>query len=68
MKDTEDVEAYQQSNERLRVHIFLVGLDKVFDQVRREILRKEQLPNLEECYSLICRELIRSTTHPKRKF
>ena len=58
MKDPEDVEAYRQSNERLRVHIFLVGLGKVFDQIRRQILRQEQLSNFEECYSLIHCEAI----------
>ena len=63
MKDPEDVEVYhRQSNERLRVHIFLARLDKVFDQIRREILRHEQLLNLEECYSLIRHEALRSTT------
>ena len=36
-------------------------MDKVFDQIRRKILRQEQLLNLEECYSLIRCEAIRST-------
>ena len=37
MKDPDDVTAYRQSIERTRVHIFLAGLDKSFDQLRREI-------------------------------
>lgn len=46
-----DVEAYRKSAGRLQVHIFLAGLDKVFEQVRGEILRKDPVINLEECYS-----------------
>ena len=62
MKDPDDVVAYRQSIERTRVHIFLVGLDTSFDQLRREILRREPLLSLEECYSLVRRENLRSTT------
>lgn len=61
MKDPDDVIAYQQSIERTRVHIFLAGLDKSFDQLRREILRREPLLSLEECYSLVRREAVRSS-------
>ena len=50
MKDADDIVAYKKSIERRRVHIFLAGLDKVFDQICGEILRKELIPNLEECY------------------
>ncbi|KAG8640644.1 hypothetical protein MANES_13G071301v8 [Manihot esculenta] len=35
---------------RLRVHIFLSGLDPEFDHVRREILRKDPKLNLESTY------------------
>lgn len=62
MKDPDDVQIYKQSIERLRVHIFLAGLDKVFDPIRREILRQEPLSSLEECYSLVRREALRSAT------
>ncbi|KAH9716002.1 hypothetical protein KPL71_021292 [Citrus sinensis] len=48
MKDPEDVVIYRRSVERLRVHIFLAGLDEEFDQVRGEILRKDIIPDLEE--------------------
>ncbi|RVW50417.1 hypothetical protein CK203_107017 [Vitis vinifera] len=41
------------------VHIFLVGLDGDFEQVQGEILRKDPLPHLEECYALIQRETVR---------
>jgi hypothetical protein len=40
------------------VHIFLAGLDDDFKQIWGEILRKEPVPELEECYALICRESI----------
>ena len=53
MKDPEDIAAYRKSIERQRMHIFLVGLDGDFEQVRGEILRKDHLPDLEECYALI---------------
>lgn len=62
MKDPDDVKAYHNTIERLRAHIFLAGLDEDFDQIRREILRTDLLPNLEECYSLIRREALCSTT------
>lgn len=41
---------------RLRVHIFLSGLDPVFDQVRGEILRKEPKLGLEHAYAAVRRE------------
>ncbi|KAK6925740.1 Retrotransposon gag domain [Dillenia turbinata] len=62
IKDPDDVTTYRQSIEKTRVHIFLTGLDKSFDQLQREILRREPLLSLEECYSLVHREAIRSTT------
>ena len=66
MKDPEDVVIYRRSVERLRVHIFLTGLDEEFDQVRGEILRKDIIPDLEECYSLIRREDIRQSKLNKK--
>ena len=62
MKDPDDVKAYCRSIEWLRVHIFLDGLNEGFDQIRREILHRDPILNLEECYSLIWWEAIRSTT------
>ncbi|OMO87093.1 hypothetical protein COLO4_20800 [Corchorus olitorius] len=56
MKDPDDVIAYQKSVERLRVHIFLAGLDGMFEQIREEILRKEPVPDLEDFYAQIQRE------------
>ncbi|KAH0638798.1 hypothetical protein KY285_035384 [Solanum tuberosum] len=41
---------------RLRVHIFLSGLDLEFDQVRGEILRKDPKLDLESCYEYVRRE------------
>jgi len=41
---------------RLRVHIFLNGLDAEFDQVRGEILRKDPKLDLESTYKYVRRE------------
>ena len=38
------------------MHIFLVGLEGDFKQVRGEILRNDPIPELEECYALVHRE------------
>ncbi|KAG5530532.1 hypothetical protein RHGRI_025472 [Rhododendron griersonianum] len=71
MKDPDDVVAYQKSVERLRVHIFLNGLDAEFEQLRGEILRKDPVLDLEETYAYVCQDAIRRTTlneesnHPK---
>ena len=67
MKDSDDVIAYQKSVERLRVYIFLVGLDGMFEQVRGEILCKESIPNLEECYAQIRREAAYQTALKEEK-
>ena len=50
MKDPNDITTYRKSIEQQWVHIFLVGLDGNFEQVRGEILHKDSVPELEECY------------------
>ncbi|KAL5806030.1 hypothetical protein ACOSQ4_028763 [Xanthoceras sorbifolium] len=62
MKDADDIAAYKKSIERLRVHIFLAGLNGAFEQVQGDILRKDPIPDLEECYALVRRETVRQTT------
>ena len=62
MESEKDVESYRKSVQRQRVHIFLAGLDGEFEQIRGEILRKEPVPELEECYTLVRREFVRRTT------
>ncbi|KAM0997887.1 hypothetical protein ACFX2C_007721 [Malus domestica] len=47
MKDPDDILSRQQEIERLRVYIFLAGLDNKFDQIRGEILKMEPKPGLE---------------------
>ena len=59
MKDPDDIVAYRKFIERQGVHIFLARLDSDFEQVRGEILRKNPVPDLEECYALIRREAVR---------
>ena len=41
------------------MHISLVGLEGDFEQVRGEILRKDPIPELEECYALVRHEDVR---------
>ncbi|XP_068649541.1 uncharacterized protein [Aristolochia californica] len=62
MKDPNDVIAYRKSVERLRVHIFLNGLDAEFEQVRGKILRKDPILDLEEVYAYVRRDSVRRTT------
>ncbi|XP_026377082.1 uncharacterized protein LOC113271434 [Papaver somniferum] len=65
VENSNDIEAYQKSIQRLRVHIFLAGLDESFEQIRGEILRKDPIPELESCYALVRRESVRRTTMTK---
>ncbi|XP_068655735.1 uncharacterized protein [Aristolochia californica] len=62
MKDPDDVITYRKFVERLRVHIFLNGLDVEFEQVRGEILRKDPILDLEEAYAYIRRDSVHRTT------
>ncbi|XP_068655767.1 uncharacterized protein [Aristolochia californica] len=62
MKDPDDVIAYRKSVERLRVHIFLNGLDAEFEQICGEILRKDPILDLEEAYAYVRRDSVRRTT------
>lgn len=62
MKDPDDVLEYKKSVDRLRVHIFLAGLDGDFEQICREILRKDSTTDIEECYSIVRREAARQST------
>lgn len=62
MKDPDDTIAYRQSVERLRVHIFLNGLDAEFDHLCGEILRKDPVLDLEETYAYVRRDVVRRTT------
>uniref|UniRef100_A0A2N9IBP1 Integrase catalytic domain-containing protein n=1 Tax=Fagus sylvatica TaxID=28930 RepID=A0A2N9IBP1_FAGSY len=59
MKDPDDVIAYKKSVERLRVHIFLNGLDAEFEQIRGEILRRDPVLDLEETYAYVRRDSVR---------
>ena len=59
MESENDVESYRKSVQRQRVHIFLVGLDGEFEQIRGEILRKDPIPELEACYALVRHESVR---------
>ena len=41
------------------MHIFLAGLEGDFEPVHGEILKKDPIPELEECYALSRREDVR---------
>ena len=62
MKDPDDVITYRKSIERLRVHIFLNGLDAEFEQIQGEILRKDPILDLEEAYAYVRRDAVRRNT------
>ena len=53
MVDETNIASYQKLLQRKRVHIFLSGLEGDFEQVRGEILRKDPIPELKECYALV---------------
>ena len=56
MVDETDIASYQKLFQRQRVRIFLAGLEGDFKQVSGKILRKDLIPELEECYALVRRE------------
>ena len=56
MVDETDIASYHKLLQRQRVHIFLAGLEGDFKQVCGEILRKDPIAELEECYALVHRE------------
>ena len=59
MVDETDIASYQKLLQRQRVRIFLAGLEGDFKQVSGKILRKDLIPELEECYALVRREDVR---------
>ncbi|XP_026450554.1 uncharacterized protein LOC113350634 [Papaver somniferum] len=69
MENPNDFESYRKSIQRLRVHIFLAGLDESFEQIRSEILIKDRIRELESCYALVHREYVQHwwDQHLKRK-
>ena len=62
MKDPDDVITYRKSVKRLRVHIFLNGLDAEFEQIKGEILIKDPMLDLEEAYAYTCCDAVRRIT------
>ena len=62
MNDPDEIAAYQKYIELLLLHIFLAWLDGDFEQVRGEILRKDLVPDLEECYAWVRQEAVCHTT------
>ena len=56
MKCAEDAEALKNFLKNNRDYDFLVGLNQEFDQIRVQILGKEEMPSLEEVISIIWSE------------
>uniref|UniRef100_A0A7N2L5L8 Uncharacterized protein n=1 Tax=Quercus lobata TaxID=97700 RepID=A0A7N2L5L8_QUELO len=56
MKDPDDSITYKKSVARLRVHIFLSGLDTKFEQIRGEVLRKDPSMDLNDTYFYVHRD------------
>ena len=67
IKDVDNIVVFKKSIDWLRVHIFLAELDGDFEQIYKKILRKEQVPDLEECYSFVRHEAVHHNTS-KGKF
>lgn len=53
MIDYTDVTSYRKSIQRMRVHIFLAGLDNELEQIRGEIMQKNPVPELRETYAMV---------------
>ncbi|KAM7463370.1 hypothetical protein LguiA_031491 [Lonicera macranthoides] len=62
MECSNNEESYMKSIQRLRVHIFLAGLDNELEQIRGEILQKDPVPELEAVYAMVRRETLRRQT------
>ena len=62
MKDPDDIVTYKKFDARLRVHIFLSGLDAKFEQIRGEVLRKDPLMDLDDTYAYVHRDAVRRAT------
>ena len=58
MVDETYIASYQKLLQQQRVHIFLAGLEGDFEQVCGEILRKNPILELEECYVLVRHEVV----------
>ena len=58
MKDPNDIITYKKSVARLRVHIFLSGLDAEFEQIRGEVLRKDPSMDLNDTYAYVRRDAV----------
>lgn len=56
MRDPEDITIYNTKVQEQRLFQLLMAVDDRFDNIRREILKKEPLPTVEAAYSTIRRE------------
>ena len=62
IKDVDNIVVFKKSIDRLKVHIFLAGLDGDFEQIYKKILLEELVPNQEECYFFVRHEVVHHNT------
>lgn len=53
MKCPDDVKIYKEERELIRVHVFLAGLDPIFENARSELLRRTTTPTLQQAFAYI---------------
>ncbi|XP_076907601.1 uncharacterized protein LOC143564111 [Bidens hawaiensis] len=58
MKDPEDIQIYNKKTQEQRLYL-LTAVDDKMEPVKRDILKKDQLPSVESAYATIRREVAR---------
>ncbi|XP_040371462.1 uncharacterized protein LOC112184472 [Rosa chinensis] len=53
MKCPDDVKIYKEEKDLMRVHVFLAGLDPIFENARSELLRQTTTPILQQAFAYI---------------
>ncbi|XP_024185099.1 uncharacterized protein LOC112189935 [Rosa chinensis] len=53
MKCPDDVKIYKEEQDLMRVHVFLAGLDPIFENARSELLRRTTTPTLQQAFAYI---------------
>lgn len=60
MKYPEDIELHEQFIQELRLYQFLTAIDSKYETTKREIVKMEPLPSVDQAYNLVQREETRS--------
>lgn len=56
MRNPDDIRIYNQKTQEQRLFQFLLAIDDKYETVKREVLKREPLPSVEQAYGLIRRE------------